>query len=156
MKGLLPGSMIHVKSAIRKAHDSATEPDNIHSQMLKNLPEIALDTLLRVFNDLWVTGNFPSSWSEATVIPIPKPGKDLTDPGNYGPIALTSCLCKTFERLVNCRLTWFLENNNILTEYQSGYQKNRSTTDQLIRFESYIREAFVRGEHVVLVFFDLE
>jgi len=57
--------------------------------MLKNLPEIALDTLLRVFNDLWVTGNFPSSWSEATLIPIPKPGKDLTDPGNYKPIALT-------------------------------------------------------------------
>jgi len=43
---------------------------------------------------------------------------------------------------------WFLE-NNILTEYQSGFRKNRSTTDQLIRLESYIREAFVRREHVV-------
>jgi len=124
--------------------------------MLKNLPEIALDTQLRVFNDLWVTDNFPSSWSEATVIPIPKPGKDLTDPVNYRPIALTSCLWKTFERLVNCRLVWFLENNNILTEYQSGFRKNRSTTDQLIRLESYIYEAFVRREHVVSVFFDLE
>jgi len=50
--------------------------------MLKNLPEIALDTLLRVFNDLWVTGNFPSSWSEATLIPIPNPEKDPTDSGN--------------------------------------------------------------------------
>jgi len=75
--------------------------------MLKNLPEIALDTLRRVFNDLWVTGNFPSSWSEATVTPIPKLGKDLTDPGNYRPIALTSCICKTCERLVNSRLVWF-------------------------------------------------
>jgi len=124
--------------------------------MLKNMPEIALDTLLRVFNDLWVTGNFPSSWSEATVIPIPKPGKDLTDPGNYRPNALTSCLCKTFERLVNCRLVWFLENNSILTEYQSGFRKNRSTTDQLIWLETYIRKAFVRREHVVSVFFDLD
>jgi len=122
--------------------------------MLKNLPEIALDTLLHVFNDLLVTGNFPSSWSEATVIPIPKPGKDLTDPGNYRPIALTIGLCKTFERLVNCRLVWFLENNSSLTEYQSGFRKNRSTTDQLIRLESYICEAFVRGEYVVSVFFD--
>jgi len=56
---------------MRKAHDSATGLDNIHYQMLKNLPEIALITLLCVFNDLWVTGNFPSSWSEATIIPIP-------------------------------------------------------------------------------------
>jgi len=37
---------------------------------------------------LWVIGNFPSSWSEAGVIPIPKPGKDLTDPGNYRPIVI--------------------------------------------------------------------
>jgi len=36
------------------------DPDSICYQMLKNLPEISLDTLLRVFNDLWVTGNFLS------------------------------------------------------------------------------------------------
>ena len=104
-----PFSMDELRAAIHKAHDSATGPDNIHYQMLKNLPEVALDTLLRVFNDSWITGHFPSAWSEATIIPIPKPGKDPTDPGNYRPIALTSCLCKTFERLVNCRLVWFLE-----------------------------------------------
>jgi len=51
---------------------------------------------------------------------------------------------------------WFLENNNIFTEHQSGFRKSRSTTDQLIRLESYIREAFVRREPVVSVFFDLE
>jgi len=103
-----------------------------------------------------VSGNFPSSWSEATVIPIPKPGKNLTDPGNYRPIALTSCLYETFEWLVNCRLVWFLESNNILSEYQSGFWKNQITTDQLIRLESYIREAFVTRRHVMSVFFDLE
>jgi uncharacterized protein YciW len=152
----LPFSMDELRTAIHKAHNSATGPDNIHYEMLKNLPELALNSLLRAFNDSWTNGSFPSTWSEATVIPIPKPGKDPTDPGNYRPIALTSCLCKTFERLVNSRLVWFLESNNILTEYQSGFRKNRSTTDQLIRLESYIREAFVRREHVVSVFFDLE
>jgi len=44
----LPFSKTELSSAIRKAHDSATGPDNIHYQMLKNLPEIALDTLLNV------------------------------------------------------------------------------------------------------------
>ena len=151
-----PFSMAELCDAIHKAHDSATGPDNIHYQLLKNLPESALDTLLRAFNDSWTTGQFPPAWSEATIIPIPKPGKDPTDPGNYRPIALTSCLCKTFERLVNHRLVWFLEKNKILTEYQSGFRKSRSTTDQLVRLESYIREAFVRREHVVSVFFDLE
>jgi hypothetical protein len=58
--------------------------------------------------------------------------------------------------MVNERLIWYLEANNILTEYQSGYRKRRSTTDQLIRLESHIREAFARREHVVSVIFDLE
>ena len=49
-----------------------------------------------------------------------------------------------------------LETKNILTELQSGFRKSRSTTDQLVRLESFVREAFVRGEHVVAVFFDLE
>ena len=92
-----PFSMDELRAAIHKAHDSATGPDHIHYQMLKNLPELTLDTLLRVFNDFWVTGHFPSAWSEATIIPNLKPGKDPTDPGNYRPIALTSCLRKTFE-----------------------------------------------------------
>jgi len=50
---------------------------------------------------------------------------------------------------------WFLENNNILTEYHSGFRKNRSTTDQLIRLQSFC-EAFVRREHVMSIFFHLE
>ena len=111
-------------------------------------PTSALSTLLRVFNDLWQSGDFPKSWSNATIIPIAKPGKDPTSPNNYRPIALTSCVCKTFERMVNERLVWYLESNNILTEYQSGFCKRRSATDQLVKLESYIREAFVCQEHV--------
>ena len=42
---------------------------------------------------------------EATVIPIPKPNKDHTDPTYYRPIALTSCICKTMERMITDRLT---------------------------------------------------
>ena len=46
-----------------------------------------------------------------TIIPIPKPGKDPAEPNNYRPIALTSCLCKALERMINKRLTWFLESD---------------------------------------------
>lgn len=151
-----PFSESELQTALHKANDTAVGPDNIHYQMLKHLPAIAIQTLLKIFNNIWITGKFPSSWSEATVIPIPKPGKDTTSPDNYRPIALTSCVCKTFERMINDRLIWYLEHNNLLSEYQSGFRKQRSTTDQLVRLESFIREAFVCREHVVSVFFDLE
>ena len=69
--------------------------------MFKTLTLTSLSVLLDIFNDIWQSGDFPSSWREALVIPIPKPGKDASDPANYRPIALTSCLCKTLERMVN-------------------------------------------------------
>jgi ribonuclease HI len=60
------------------------------------------------------------------------------------------------ERMVNNRLVYFLESNNILTNLQSGFRKHCSTTDQLIRLETWIREGLANGEHVVAIFFDLE
>ena len=80
--------------------------------MLKHLPENSLETLLNVFNYIWTTGKFPEDWTYTTIIPIPKPGKDPAERNNYRPIALTSCLCKTLKRMINKRLTCFLESNN--------------------------------------------
>ena len=57
---------------------------------------------------MWETGTFPESWELATVIPIPKPGKGHAEPNSYRPIALTSCLCKTLERMINVRLVLVL------------------------------------------------
>ena len=124
--------------------------------MLKHLPESSLQTLLGIFNHIWTTGDFPEDWRLATLIPIPKPGKDYAEPTNYRPIALTSCLCKTLERMINKRLIWYLESNNLLSRYQSGFRAGRSTNDNLVKLETFIRDAFVKKEHVVAVFFDLE
>ena len=108
--------------------------------MLKHLPETALDTLLHIFNGIWTTGVFPESWRLATIIPIPKPVKDHAEPTNYRPIALASCLCKTLERMINKRLVWYLESNNLIIKYQSGFRVERSTNDNLVRLETFIRD----------------
>lgn len=143
-------------TSLKQSHDTATGPDDIHYQMLKHLPTSSLILLLEVFNQIWTSGKLPSTWKEATIIPLPKPGKEHSDPNNYRPIALTSCLCKTMERMVNNRLVWQLEKNHIISELQSGFRKGRSTTDNLVRLDTFIRDAFIRKEHAVVVFFDLE
>ena len=90
------------------------------------------------------------------VLPIAKPGKDITYRNNYRPIALTSCICNTMERMINKRLVSFLKTNNILTNSQCGFRKNRSTIDQFVRLETFIRDDFVNKEHAISVLFDLE
>ena len=149
-------SMYELTSAISKSHDSAVGPDDMHYQMLKHLPGAALETLLHVSNDVWISGNFPESWRTSTVIPVLKAGKDESDPSSYRPIALTSCICKIMEQMINDRLVWYLEKHKLLSSVQCGFRKNRSTTDHLVCLETFIREAFVQRQSAVAVLFDLE
>jgi len=51
-----------------------------------------------------------------------------------------------WEHMINDRLVWYLEKNKIITNMQSGCRKQRSTTDQLVRLETFIREALVQKQ----------
>ena len=101
-------------------------------------------------NETWKSDTFPESWREALIISIPKPIKDHFNPLNYRPIALTSCICKTVERMVNERLVWYLEKNGLLAKQQCGYRSNRSTVDHLVGLETFIRDAFIHNQHLVV------
>ena len=151
----LPFKLSELKNSLDKSHDTTAGPDDIHYQILKHLPSDALETLLNIMNEIWRTGKFPEEWHKAVIIPIPKPGKDKMEATNYRPIALTSCICKTMERMINDRLVWFLESNNLISGNQAGFRKNYSTNDHLVRLESFIRDAFIKKEHCVAIFFDL-
>ena len=145
-----------LKRSIRKSKDSAAGPDEISNQILKNLPDETLKIILDTFNNsYWATHQFPPGWRHANTIPVPKENKNHQDPTNYRPIALTSCLCKTFERMINERLIHYLEKNKIISKFQCGFRNDKGTLDQLIRLDTYIRDAFLNGEHVTAVFFDL-
>ena len=145
-----------LEQAIKVSRDTSPGIDTVHYQLLKHLPEDSLLLLLYIFNHIWLTQDFPTSWKTAIIIPVPKPGKVLSDPGSYRPIALTSCLCKTMERMVNSRLTWYLERHMVITEYQSGFRRRRSTVDNLVTLETSIRYAFVGRKHLFSIFFYLE
>ena len=92
----LPFSVTELRQSLQRANDSAIGLDQVHYQLLTHLPSSALSVLLKVYNHVWESGCFPPSSREAVVIPIPKPGKDHSDPGNFRPIALTSCVYKTW------------------------------------------------------------
>lgn len=124
--------------------------------MLTHLADSSFDFLLKFFNCVWREGQLPNEWKKSIIILFLKPGKDRSNASSYHPIALTSCLGKTFERLVNNRLIFILESNSLLSRFQCGFRASRSTTDHLVRLETGIREAFVSRQFYLSVFFDLE
>ena len=137
-KYYLPFKLSELKNSLDKSHDTTAGPDDIHCQILKHLPS---DALLNIMNEIWRTGKFPEDWHKKVIIPIPKPGKDKTEATNYRPIALTSCICKTMERMINDRLVWVLsESNNLISGNQAGFRKNYSWLVVLL--------FYVHGKHL--------
>ena len=118
-----PFSLNKLTTALGKSHETAPGPDHIRYQILKHLPKAFPQCLLKIFNNIWATGEFPPSLREATIIPIAKPGKDYKDLNNYCPIALTSCVSKIMERTINDRLV-------------CGFRKTKSTMEHLVHFET--------------------
>ena len=134
----------------------AEGPDAIHNDMLRRLPAAALEALLATFNSLWETGTFPAAWREAMVIPILKPGKSGLDPLHYRPISLTSSFCKLMEKMVNVRLSWYLERHGILTNVQCGFRKHRTAVDHILVVDTEARASFAQKKHLGALFFDIE
>ena len=77
-----PFSLDDMKKSLDKAYATACGPDDIHNKHPKHLPESALQVLLHLIDDISETGDLPSIWKLANVIPIPKPGKDHSEPPN--------------------------------------------------------------------------
>ena len=98
-----------------------------------------------------MSGGSPSGWKEAIVIPILQFGKDPTNHILY-PIALTNCICKTMEQMVNCRLVYCLDSHKLLTNVQCGFESKCSMVDNLVSFETYGREAFIHNHNLISEF----
>ncbi|GFU33749.1 probable RNA-directed DNA polymerase from transposon X-element [Trichonephila clavipes] len=148
--------MTELKKALLQANNTSPGPDGITYTMFRHLNPNSLANILFLFYRVWKEHCFPSNWREAIVIPILKPGKVTTGPLSYRPITLTSCFCKTFERMVNTRLVYVLEKEKCISPLQSGFRKGRSTLDNLVFLESQIRDAFVKRNHLVSLFFNIE
>ncbi len=142
--------------SLKNMKSSAAGPDSIHIDMIKKLNVASLEELLKFYNLLWKIGKIPVSWKSSHIIPLPKPEKDPHYPTNLRPISLTNTLCKIMEKIVNYRLKWFFEKNQLLDKMQFGFRSKRNTIDQLTKLQQQISDGFVTDQFTTLVSFDLE
>ena len=143
-------------ACLRYTKNTAPGGDQICYEMLKHLSDSSINVIIKLFNRIWFSGEFPSLWRHSIVIPIHKNGKPIQHPLSYRPISLTSNLCKTMEKIVAKRLTWYLEHNNLIHLSQSGFRHRRRSTDNLIRLHDTIYKALANDRSVMAVFLDIE
>ncbi|KAF4529619.1 hypothetical protein B566_EDAN018863, partial [Ephemera danica] len=117
--------------ATSSTQDSAVGKDGICYSMISKAPPIIKLTLLTVINHAWTTGIFPQTWKTTIISPIPKPNKPKDQLSSYRPIALMSCVAKTFERMVKYRLEQYVERNKLIPINFTGFRKGFSTIDSL-------------------------
>ena len=150
-------TMAELKSATTKLKKKKSPgPDNITNEMLQHLGNVTLQKLLEIFNHSWKQGQMPQCWREAKMIPILKRGKIKSKPQSYSPISLTSCVCKTMERIITQRLQFYLETESIIIPEQAGFRRYKSTEDQTIHLSQVIEDAFQAQRVVLTVFIDLQ
>ena len=121
-------TIAELKKTIRKLKKKKSPgPDGITNEMLIHLGNTALSKLLETLNLSWSEGKVPQIWREAVMIPILKREKNKAKAANYRPISLTSCVCKTLERIINRRLQWYLETKNLIVQELAWFRRFRST-----------------------------
>ncbi len=100
--------------------DKAMGPDKFHNTFIKKLPKKGKLAILRLFNLCLRNGYFPKEWNFIDIRPIPKPGKNLSTPKHFRPIALASNWGRVFQRILANRLQHFCFINNFFPYYQGG------------------------------------
>ena len=95
-------------------------------------------------------------WRYANIIPLLKAGKSPGSLASFRPVSLTSCVVKTFERMLSVRLYQIAESGGMLSSLQAGFRKGRSCEDQIVRVVQAIEDGFQqkRMHRSVLVMLD--
>ena len=123
--------------------------------MLKNTNQNFRILILKLINLTIKQSKLPTSWKESIITMIPKKQVNSSNPKDYRPISLTSCLAKLAEKLIAIKLKDFLDKNKLILKQQSGFRKNRQTRDNIFHITQKIIESFNRKKKVCAIFFDI-
>jgi hypothetical protein len=118
--------------------------------------------------DIWLAGDFnlkDINWKDQSV----KVGSNIAsqcrkcveicnsfslDPSNYGPISLTSVVCKLLEHVIHRHIMFHLERYNILSDSQHGFRKKRGCDTQLLITVNKIAKSIEKGKQIDGVLLD--
>ena len=118
-------SIPDVNSALSKIKTrKAPGPDRVSGKVLKECRLQLAPTLRDIFQHSIDNHYLPLPWKTSEIVPVPKMSLPLVK-NDLRPVALTSLIMKTFERIV----LKFLNPNNLVDSLQFAYRESRSVED---------------------------
>lgn len=147
-----PGTIFKIISKLPKKR--APGEDLITNSALRFLPKNMILTLCKILNGCLRICYFPNSWKRASIIGIPKPGKDPTLPASYRPIALLSSISKILEKIILRDLQTQIR-DKIIPE-QAAFRREHSTTQQLVKLVDLLTSNINSHICTATVFLDIE
>ena len=107
-----------------------------------------------MMNSSFKSNMFARAWKVAEVTCVPK-DSDAGNPCNNQPISLLPELSKVNERLAHRQLVTFLDNDNKLSQFQSGNRKYHSTVTALLSVTDDLLKAMDEKKISILVLMDM-
>ena len=129
--------------------------DNLTGKFLKEGAPVLASPITDLVNLSISLSLFPDDCKIAKLKPLYKK-EAKTKPKNYRPISLLPLLSKIIERIIHNQTQEFLDKNNILYKYQSGFRKHHSTDTCLSYLTDKVKIGFEEGLLTGMVLIDLQ
>ena len=125
--------------------------------MLIELADMIADIVSCLFRKSLSSGDwkYPDDWKLANVTAILKKGSKYS-PGNYRPVSLAVQLCKVMESLIRDKMAEHLEKQNLISDSQHGFLKNKSCRTNLLVFLEEVTNYVDSGYPVNVLYLDFQ
>lgn len=127
-QGFHPLNSLFTKSklvnCLKNLRSKATGLDRIHNEMITHLSDSNLDALIYLINVLFQSNYVPENWKSSITAPILKPIQPSSLVNSYLPTALTSCLEKIAERMIDNRLNGAWKNSTYYPIFKRDSRKD--------------------------------
>ena len=144
-----------VQRAIRKVRRShGVGPDGLSTSMFKDSQDTLILPLEILFRKILNTGEVPSAFKLAYVMPLPKK-LDSSFACNTRGINIESVFGKLLEKIVSTEIADALESTDFFPENQYGFRRNRSVEQNLDIYHTFLHESLEEGYMVCTCFADL-
>ena len=133
LSGEIQPELVIEESEVRKVFTTlkkkkAPGPDGVSPLLLINCASQLATVFTNIYNTSLRLCKVPSSFKQATIIPIPKKSS-VSCLNDYRPVALTAIPMKAFERIILKYIKTLLPPD--FDQYQFAYRSNRSTEDAI-------------------------